>query len=101
MVIQIPAEYDGRILRSYLKLTLGLSTAVLAKLKNHERGILVNGQRVTVRYVLREGDVLELFDRDTAETATETVLPVDLPLEVLYEDDFVIALSKPAEQTSK
>ena len=97
MVIQIPAEYDGRILRSYLKLTLGLSTAVLAKLKNHERGILVNGQRVTVRYVLREGDVLELFDRDTAETATETVLPVDLPLEVLYEDDFVIALSKPAD----
>ena len=74
MVIQIPAEYDGRILRSYLKLTLGLSTAVLAKLKNHERGILVNGRRVTVRYILREGDVLELFDRDTAETATEACI---------------------------
>ena len=83
MVIQIPAEYDGRILRSYLKLTLGLSTAVLAKLKNHPQGIQVNGQRVTVRYVLREGDVLELFDRDTTETATETVIPADLPLEVL------------------
>ena len=97
MVIQIPAEYDGRILRSYLKLTLGLSTAVLAKLKNHPQGICVNGRRVTVRYVLREGDVLELFDRDTIETATETVIPTELPLEVLYEDDFVIALSKPAD----
>lgn len=96
MTIHIPAEYDGRLLRSYLKLTLGLSTAVLARLKNHERGILVNGQRVTVRYVLREGDVLELFDRDTSETATETVIPCEHPLTVLYEDDFVIALAKPA-----
>lgn len=96
MVIRIPAEYDGRILRSYLKLTLGLSTAVLAKLKNHERGILVNGRRVTVRYLLREGDVLELFDRDTAEAATETVIPSEHPLHVLYEDDYVIALSKPS-----
>lgn len=96
MTIHIPAEYDGRILRSYLKLTLGLSTAVLAKLKNHERGILVNGQRVTVRYILREGDILELFDRDTAETATDTVIPCEHPLDILYEDDFVIALNKPA-----
>ena len=96
MIIHIPAEYDGRLLRSYLKLTLGLSTAVLAKLKNHERGILVNGNRVTVRYVLRAGDVLELLDRDTEDTATDHVIPVDLPLEVLYEDDHVIALNKPA-----
>lgn len=96
MTIHIPAAYDGRILRSYLKLTLGLSTAVLSRLKNHEQGILVNGQRVTVRYVLREGDVLELFDRDTAETATETVIPCEHPLDILYEDGFVIALSKPA-----
>lgn len=96
MTIQIPAAYDGRLLRSYLKLTLGLSTAVLAKLKNREDGILVNGQRVTVRYVLREGDILTLGDRDNAETATERVLPVEHPLDVLYEDDYLIALGKPA-----
>ena len=95
MTIRISAEYDGRLLRSYLKLTLGLSTAVLSKLKNHPTGILINGERVTVRYVLREGDVLELADRDTAETATEHVIPYPLPLEVLYEDDHVIALNKP------
>lgn len=97
MTIHIPAEYDGRLLRSYLKLTLGLSTAVLSKLKNHERGILVNGERVTVRYVLRAGDVLELFDRDTPEGGTKTVLPCEHPLTVLYEDEYVIALSKPAD----
>ena len=97
MIIYITDEYEGRLLRSYLKLTLGLSTAVLAKLKNHERGILVNGERVTVRYVLRRGDRLELWDKDTPETATEHVIPVNLPLDVLYEDDHVIALNKPAD----
>ena len=95
MTIHIPAAYDGRILRSYLKLTLGLSTAVLSKLKNHERGIVVNGQRVTVRYVLREGDVLELFDRDTVESASETVIPCELPLDILYEDDDLLVVNKP------
>lgn len=96
MTIHIPAAHDGRVLRSYLKLTLGISTAALAKLKNHERGIVVNGRRVTVRYVLREGDILELADRDTAEGATERVIPCELPLSVLYEDEYVIALNKPA-----
>ena len=97
MTIRISEAYDGRLLRSYLKLTLGLSTAVLAKLKNREDGILVNGNRVTVRYVLHTGDILTLGDRDNAETATERVLPVEHPLDVLYEDDYVIALAKPAD----
>ncbi len=97
MTIHITDEWNGRLLRSYLKLTLGLSTAVLAKLKNREDGILVNGERVTVRYVLHTGDILTLGDRDTTETATERVIPVELPLEILYEDDYVLALSKPAD----
>ncbi len=96
MIITISDAYEGRLLRSYLKLTLGLSTAVLAKLKNREDGILVNGKRVTVRYVLHAGDVLTLGDRDTPETATERVIPAALPLDILYEDAYLVALSKPA-----
>lgn len=103
MTIHIPAELDGRILRSYLKLTLGLSTAVLASLKNHERGILVNGERVTVRYILRAGDVLELADRDTPESVAhqrekrglEAIEATPMALDILYEDEYVIALNKP------
>ena len=97
MTIIIPRECEGRTLRSYLKLTLALSTAMIARLKNHERGMVVNGERVTVRCVLHAGDVLEIADRDTPECATETVIPVDLPLDILYEDEHVIALNKPAD----
>lgn len=96
MTFTITDAYEGRLLRSYLKLTLGLSTAVLSKLKNREDGILVNGQRETVRYVLHAGDVVTLGDRDTPETATDRVIPVEHPLEILYEDDYVLALNKPA-----
>ena len=95
MTIRISSAYHGRMVRSYLKLTLGLSTAALSRLKNHPEGILVNGKRVTVRYVLSEGDVLELYDKDTPETATETVIPTELPLSILYEDDFVTVMNKP------
>ncbi len=97
MTVTISDEFDGRILRSYLKLTLGLSTAVLAHLKQREDGILVNGNRVTVRYILHTGDVLTLGDRDTPKTATERVIPTELPLDILYEDDHIIALTKPAD----
>ncbi len=95
MTITIPSDFHGRLLRSYLKGTLGLSTTALSRLKNHPQGILVNGQRVTVRYVLCAGDVLTLSEADTPETATETVIPAPLPLDILYEDDHVIALNKP------
>ena len=97
MTVTISEQHEGRILRSYLKLTLGLSTAVLAQLKAREDGILVNGKRVTVRYILHTGDVLTIADQDTSETATERVIPTDLPLHILYENDYVIALAKPAD----
>lgn len=96
MNVHISNEFEGRLLRSYLTHTLALSSATISRLKKHERGILVNGERVTVRYILHAGDVLELFDRDTPETATHTVLPADLPLDILYEDDNLLALNKPA-----
>ena len=96
MIIQIPETCEGRLLRSYLQFTLGLSTTALSRLKKDERGILVNGEHVTVRYVLHAGDVLSLSLDDTPDTATETVLPAQGPLDVLYEDEGLIVLNKPA-----
>lgn len=93
MKIVVPAEFDGRILRSYLKNTLGLSSKALAHLKAIPNGIVVNSSRVTVRYVLHTGDILELADTDTQ--SSENVIPVPLPLSVLYENEHIIVLDKP------
>lgn len=96
MTVTITEAYEGRLLRSYLKNTLGLSTASLARLKAREDGIRVNGTRVTVRCVLHTGDRLELAVDDTPDTATETVLPAAGDLDILYEDDLLTVLNKPA-----
>lgn len=94
MEIRIDRQYDGVVLRSYLKLTLRVSVKMLSRLKNDEMGIVVNGRRVTVRYVLHEGDVLSLADRDRV---SGHVIPARLPVEILYEDDDVLVLNKPPE----
>lgn len=95
MKIIIPKEFDGFTLRSYLKNTLCISTKVLARLKKDEHGILVNGEHVTVRYQLSTGDTLEIEDRDTEREKSENIIPNQLPLCILYEDDNIIVLNKP------
>lgn len=92
MEITIDERYDGTVLRSYLKTTLGLSVKMLSHLKNDEAGIVVNGKRVTVRYVLQSGDVLTLADQDRV---SGHVIPTRLPVEILYEDDDVLVVNKP------
>lgn len=93
MKITVPQEFDGRLLRSYLKNTLAISAKTLSHLKTVENGILINGQHVTVRYVLQAGDVLEIADTDS--DGSPNILPTPLPLSVLYEDEYVTVLNKP------
>lgn len=93
MLTVISSEYDGMILREYLRNVLRLSRAELTELKKRDDGILLNGVRVTVRALLKEGDELVLSRDDIA--SSEGVKPVPLPLDILYEDDDVIALNKP------
>ena len=93
MLTVISSEYDGMILREYLRNVLRLSRAELTELKKRDDGIMLNGTRVTVRAILKEGDEL-ILSRDDIESS-EGVVPIQLPLEILYEDDDVIALNKP------
>ena len=94
MEIVITEAENGKCLRDYLKKNLGMSRAELSHLKSLDTGIMINGVRVTVRAVLAAGDVLFL-DRDDA-AAGENVMPGDIPLDIIYEDDDIIALNKPA-----
>lgn len=58
--------------------------------------LLVNQQPVTVRKELMEGDVLEVVLPD--ETPSENLIGYHAPLDVLYEDQYYLAVSKPAQQ---
>lgn len=81
--------------REYMRRVLGLSRTAMTRLKQRERGIMLCGERVTVRAVLRAGDQLELDEADAEDEVNEQIEPVDLPFWVLYEDDEIIAVNKP------
>ena len=91
----IDQAHHGKTVLSYVKYTLRISSRMLTVLKQTEDGITVNGDHVTVRRILSEGDVLGLAIDDTAERASHNVPPSDIPLDVLYEDAHVIAMNKP------
>jgi 23S rRNA pseudouridine1911/1915/1917 synthase len=55
--------------------------------------VLVNGKTVKASYVLRGG---EAIDVDPAELTPLKAVAEDIPLDILYEDDAVIAVNKPA-----
>ena len=92
MQLTISEEQSGMLLRQLLK-QLRLSSKMIRHLKFLPDGILVNGAHVTVRYVLRAGDRLTLA---TEDEASAPIKPVDLPIEILYEDEDLVVPSKPA-----
>ncbi len=89
----ISEKYDGMLLRTYLRSVLNISAAELTSLKQKSNGIMINQSRVTVRYVLRTSDVLALNRSD--EASSEGIQPVNLPIDIIYEDDDIIAVNKP------
>lgn len=93
MQITISQTHHGVLLRQYLQKELALSSKMIKHLKFLPDGILVNGVRVTVRYVLKEGDLLSLA---TEDRESAPISPEDLPIEILYEDADVVVPAKPA-----
>ncbi len=55
-------------------------------------GVFVGGKAVKANYKLRSGDVVTL---EIPESEPLEILPQNIPLDILYEDDDVIVINKP------
>lgn len=95
MEYKINASDHGRSVLEFARSTAGLSAATLRHLKFTEGGITVDGKHVTVRHILTEGERLSLAFEDTEPQ--ECVLPVDLPLSLIYEDSELAVPDKPSD----
>ena len=93
MRFETDEKFDGKTVLEFLKKELRLSSKMITSLKKKERGILVSDKHVTVRYMLRKGDVLTLETEDAEEN--ENLVPTEMPLDIIYEDDDLILISKP------
>lgn len=96
MLITIEPRFGGMTVREFVLSELGLSRGLLTRLKSLEKGILLNGTRVTVRAILHEGDTLLLETEDFDSDVNEQIEAVDIPIEVIYEDDDLVAVNKGA-----
>ncbi len=92
----VKKEEDGLLLKTLLKERLGISHRALVALKERENGILLNGKHATVRAVLRENDRILLHTEDQREDVNEAILPLPLPVSVLYEDGDICICEKPS-----
>lgn len=84
---------DGKTVERVLKERLQLSSSLIRRLKTREDGILLNGSRAFTTVAVHAGDTVSA---NVADAAGPSVPPVDLPLRILYEDEDLVILSKPA-----
>lgn len=89
----IEPKDDGFTVRRFLE-TKGYSHAVLVQLKKTAQGILVNGSWCYVSDTLHTGDLLTITLLENE--ANPQILPVPLPLSILYEDEDILVVDKPA-----
>ena len=90
MELKYIAAWEGR-LSSFLLGELKMSSSLMNKLKWGD-SIRVNGEVQRTNYPVKCGDVITVrLDEETPEYPAE-----DGPLTVLYEDDHILAVDKPA-----
>ena len=71
----------------------GISRKLLAKIKFQGGQILVNGTEENVLYILKPGDCVELVIPE--EKGNDQVGLDETPLDILYEDEYLLIVNKP------
>lgn len=93
MDFEIDSKWNGKTVLLFLIKELGLSSKMIAALKKKELGIVCNGERVTVRRILKNKDLLSIDTSDSE--ASENIIPSPLLLDVVYEDEYILVTNKP------
>lgn len=87
---------DGVSVKEYVRSVLGFSARTLKNAK-YNGAITVNGVSVHTNHVLKAGDVLTLV---IPESTSESVVPQDIPIEILCETEDFLIVNKPSGMAS-
>ena len=94
LTYEMTAEQEGMKIGDFLRKT-GYSRHVVIHLKKTENGILLNGQWAYVGQSLKEGDHLEIHILESE--SSEQIVPTELPLNIVYEDEDLLVINKSAD----
>lgn len=91
---KVSKEYTGLTLEIYLKEILQYSGRKIQKL-TRQKGILLNGKAVFLQKKIKSEDTLRVLN---SEDTAYGVQPEQGSVEILYEDEYLLVLNKPAYQ---
>lgn len=85
------------LLREFIS-TKGISRAALTDIKFQGGNIFVNGKEETVRHQLKKNDVVKVIF--PPELRSDNMLSEEMELHIVYEDDYLLVIDKPANIAS-
>ncbi len=97
MEILISKNQEEKTVGQILRGDLQLSSKIISFLKKKPDGILLNGEHATVRNKVMYNDLLCINYKDEDEPFDKSrIEPVDLSFEVVYQDEDILLVNKPA-----
>ncbi len=91
---EVEPQFQGYTIEKYLKLK-NYSHGCIVYLKKTEEGIKKNGVWAYTKEKLSAGDILETVFIE--EDSSETIVAVEMPLDILYEDEDILVVNKPSD----
>ena len=92
LTYEVSKEDNDKKVRTILRDSFHISSRLLTKLKMNQK-ILVNQVPVFSNYLVRENDIITVIIEFEEQDA---IMPQDIPLQILYEDEYLLAVNKPA-----
>jgi 23S rRNA pseudouridine1911/1915/1917 synthase len=92
MICTVSEKDTGLRLDAYISSASELSRSAAAKLIEDGKAV-VNGKPQPKKYAVKLGDVIEITIPECEECEA---LPENIPLDVVYEDDYIIVINKPS-----
>lgn len=89
----ITEKQQNMTIKQFLE-SQGYSRQNIVALKKLPESILVNRRWEYVSYLLQEGEELTVIMKE--DSSSEKIIPVNLPLSIVYEDEDILVLNKPA-----
>ena len=91
--ITIDESLQNISLYKILNTNLKLSKRLITKLKNNKQ-IFCNNKEVLTNYIVKLNDIVSV-DIDFEENVNDNIVPTDIDIDIIYEDDCLIAINKP------
>lgn len=85
------SKFCSRPIKDVLKNKFNMSSGLICALKKTDDGIMVNGKREFVNYILKPWDVLQI---NITEGASKNIEPVKGELDIIFEDCDFLAVNK-------